>query len=1137
MQTQGQSAVNTTAKFPQPNIEEALSGEPIISRSQIKDISTAYDEASNTYSTIEDSLDIEFVSDTSRAYITSASGGHFTGEIDVTAATDPINGVSVFSITVPITDSITDTIFINTVDDLTTNSDIISTNLFIIENTIPTVFVEAIDTNTQISDFDINVTFSKEVNNVDIGDFRLVSKDVDTSTAPTLGTIVVQKHSNSNFNDTSPTITDTTTTQLSGTYFKVKVSPQDDLMTDDGTTEYAFQVIDDAANSSSIVDGASSTLGAQGLSGIIRATADINIDTAHPKTESISLVTPGTQTSTFDVKVSFTETVNNVSVDNFDFTDGSTSVASITKVELHSDSDFNDQSPSTTTDSTTLSGRYFKISINTNNDVNGTYTFKVLPTSITDENGNTFQTSTDDTFNVVVDTTPPVFTITISPETSVSSKSKTVTLAHTNTEVSVTYSYLFTTDSDSSTCEATDDSLFVNTISGSTFTLDEETQNNNYICIRAIDQAGNATKQLSIKIENIDTTSPTFNITVSDTTPATSKEVTITPTSTGETTVTYSSFLTTDSSSATCAASDDSLFTDSITNLSVTLTKETNNGNYICIRAIDQAGNITKQISTSAIGGIDTTLPVFTIAISPETSVSSQSKTVTLTNTNTETSVAYSYLFTTESDSATCAAIDDSLFVNTISGSAFTLDEETQNNNYICIRAVDQAGNITKQLSIKIENIDTTSPTFNITVSDTTPATSKEVTITPTSTGETTVTYSSFLTTDSSSATCAASDDSLFTDSITNLSITLTKETNNGNYICIRAIDQAGNITKQISTSAIGGIDTTLPVFTIAISPETSVPSQSKTVTLTNTNTETSVAYSYLFTTESDSATCAAIDDSLFVNTISGSAFTLDEESNNDNYICIRAVDQAGNETKQLSIKIENIDTTLPIIRDTKRDSDYQITITTSETLVGVTEINVSTISGGFTITNSDGTTTLRPKTIEVTNNTIILKFDDTSTTVLTNNGTYIYTPYATTAIAISDNAGNGLASFDSANSEAFISFTLDTDESGGYTASQDGLFLYLYTQTAKPLADSALELFIDSNSSLEDTKDNIDEGVTTNFLDLDGSGGYTASQDGLFLYLYTQTAKPLADSALELFIDSSSSLEDTKGNVAKLLP
>ena len=100
-------------------------------------------------------------------------------------------------------------------------------------------------------------------------------------------------------------------------------------------------------------------------------------------------------------------------------------------------------------------------------------------------------------------------------------------------------------------------------------------------------------------------------------------------------------------------------------------------------------------------------------------------------------------------------------------------------------------------------------------------------------------------------------------------------------------------------------------------------------------------------------------------------------------------------------------------------------------------------------------------------------------------------------------------------------------------------LFLYLYTQTAKPLADSALELFIDSSSSLEDTKGKtiIDQATTANSLDLDGSGGYTASQDGLFLYLYTQTAKPLAGTLhWNLFIDSSSSLEDTKGNVAKLL-
>ena len=66
----------------------------------------------------------------------------------------------------------------------------------------------------------------------------------------------------------------------------LSVTPQDDLMTDIDVTEYAFQVIDDTANSSSIVDADGNTLVTQGLSGIIRATADINIDTAAPKTQN-----------------------------------------------------------------------------------------------------------------------------------------------------------------------------------------------------------------------------------------------------------------------------------------------------------------------------------------------------------------------------------------------------------------------------------------------------------------------------------------------------------------------------------------------------------------------------------------------------------------------------------------------------------------------------------------------------------------------------------------------------------------------------------------------------------------------------------------------------------------------------------
>ena len=78
----------------------------------------------------------------------------------------------------------------------------------------PTVSSVSAPSGTQIDVFYVNVTFSETVSNVDIGDFRLVLKGANTSSATTFGTIVVEAHSDSTFNDTSPSthITDSTTT-------------------------------------------------------------------------------------------------------------------------------------------------------------------------------------------------------------------------------------------------------------------------------------------------------------------------------------------------------------------------------------------------------------------------------------------------------------------------------------------------------------------------------------------------------------------------------------------------------------------------------------------------------------------------------------------------------------------------------------------------------------------------------------------------------------------------------------------------------------------------------------------------------------------------------------------------------------
>ena len=309
----------------------------------------------------------------------------------------------------------------------------------------------------------------------------------------------------------------------------------------------------------------------------------------------------------------------------------------------------------------------------------------------------------------------------------------------------------------------------------------------------------------------------------------------------------------------------------------------------------DQANN-KKKISTSKVDGIDTTDPDFTIGISPTTP--SQSKTVTFTLTNTEPStVGYSYFFTTDSDKANCENADDSSFnldTPTSTPNTFTLTLESDNPNYICAKATDEAGNTAKAISLQIANIDTTDPEFTIDLPPTTPSQSKTVAFTLTKT-EVSVAYSYFLTKDETEKTnCPTAADTSFqdTETATPTQLTLNLESYNDAYICVRAEDAAGNITKKLSANAINGIDTTDPDFTIGISPTT--PSQSKTVAFTLTTTEVSVAYSYfLATNETEKTNCPTATDTSFQDTdpTTPTQFTLTLESDNGSYVCVRAED------------------------------------------------------------------------------------------------------------------------------------------------------------------------------------------------------------------------------------------------------
>ena len=298
-------------------------------------------------------------------------------------------------------------------------------------------------------------------------------------------------------------------------------------------------------------------------------------------------------------------------------------------------------------------------------------------------------------------------------------------------------------------------------------------------------------------------------------------------------------------------------------------------------------------------------------------------------------------------------------------------------------------------------------------------------------------------------------------------------------------------------------------------------------------------AFDELFGTSTGDST----DDTTTTTTISGRYFLVSVEANSG--------------IKDITFTFSTLSTTTGTITDSSNKSidlvnsgtDYTVAVDINTSTPSITNAiivdnklvltsplefqnsSTTTGGGGFVVTGKDETDAYLISGVDVSGFTITITFDSLVTPA--NSGTYSYTPDGIFSVTTTHSVSLG----DITDAVYEPDFDLDLDGSESYVASQDGLFLYLYTQTAKPLADSALELFIDSNSSLEDTKNNIDEAVTNNYIDLDGSGGYVASQDGLFLYLYTQTAKPLADSALELFIDSSSSLEDTKGNVNSLIP
>lgn len=152
--------------------------------------------------------------------------------------------------------------------------------------------------------------------------------------------------------------------------------------------------------------------------------------------------------------------------------------------------------------------------------------------------------------------------------------------------------------------------------------------------------------------------------------------------------------------------------------------------------------------------------------------------------------------------SGSCSvSMDISSFVSYTTN--FLISDASQNGNIVCVYGEDSLGNKSVLSSTNPFNIDITAPNITISNPDTNAAQSKTIIA---STNEGTLYMIE------SSSTCDAEADSLF---VPYASLTLTSESNNGQTVCYKAVDEAGNKKYSLS-NAISGIDTTAPVVSNA---------------------------------------------------------------------------------------------------------------------------------------------------------------------------------------------------------------------------------------------------------------------------------------------------------------------------------
>ena len=481
----------------------------------------------------------------------------------------------------------------------------------------------------------------------------------------------------------------------------------------------------------------------------------------------------------------------------------------------------------------------------------------------TDTAGNTAYSLSDTVTGI--DTTAPTITIN-NPDQTAAAQSRTFTASVSDGTLLMVTIWGDSCDASVGTFEAYAE-----------VTFSAESDNGRSVCYQATDAVGNVSYLQSEKVTKLDTSGPTITFT-DDVDPVLNNADTISIT-------VYESVSDQNvygfSADNICDASDS--YPNTFGSGSFVIETEDYNGNHICARATDQAGNIAYQASANPLN-LDTTAPTITIN-NPDQTAAAQSRTFTAS---------------TSDGTLTMATVLDGVCDATVSGfvayAAVVFSAENDNGSRICYQATDDLGNTAYELSDTVTEIDTTAPTITITNPDQSfSAQSREF---EASVSDGTLTMATVL-----DGVCDATVSSFEAYA----EVVFSAENDNGSRICYQATDDLGNTAYELSDE-VTGIDTTAPTisFNDDVDP---VLNNADTISITVEDLNPTVHF-YGFSADNF---CDETD-SYPYDFISGGSFVIDNESYNGQYLCIEAEDEAENFAYQISSDALNIDSTLPAV-------------------------------------------------------------------------------------------------------------------------------------------------------------------------------------------------------------------------------